>query len=62
MLVLSRKVNESIQIGDNITITIVRTKEGVTRLGIDAPREMNIVRSELLKEEETQPEPVNNAA
>ena len=47
MLVLSRKPGERILIGDNVTVTIVRIGPNNVRLGIDAPREMNIVREEL---------------
>lgn len=47
MLVLSRKPGERILIGDNVTVTIVRIGPNTVRLGIDAPREMNIVREEL---------------
>ena len=44
MLVLTRLVGQSIEIGDNITITLVRTRPGGARIGIDAPREIPIVR------------------
>lgn len=47
MLVLSRKPGEKILIGENVTITIVRIGPNTVRLGIDAPRDMNIVRDEL---------------
>ena len=47
MLVLSRKVNERIRVGDEITITVVRLGPGSVRLGIDAPGHMAIVREEL---------------
>ena len=47
MLVLSRKVGERIQLGDNITITLVKINGSVVRLGIDAPRNMSVVRQEL---------------
>ena len=48
MLVLTRKVNERIQIGDDITITVVRLGPGAVRIGIDAPSHFSIVRGELL--------------
>lgn len=48
MLVLSRKRNQSIQIGDNITVTVVRLKGNVVQLGIQAPHEIPVVRGELL--------------
>ena len=47
MLVLSRKPGERILIGAEITVTIVRIGPNTVRLGIDAPRSMNIVREEL---------------
>lgn len=47
MLVLSRKPGERILIGDEVAVTIVRIGPNTVRLGIDAPRTMNIVREEL---------------
>ncbi len=47
MLVLTRKVGERIQLGDNITVTLVKINGNVVRLGIDAPSEMAVVRQEL---------------
>ena len=47
MLVLSRKSGEKIRIGDNVTVTIVRIGPNNVRLGIEAPRDLNIVREEL---------------
>lgn len=47
MLVLSRKPGERILIGDNVTVTIVRIGPNNVRLGIEAPRDLNIVREEL---------------
>lgn len=47
MLVLSRKKNESIVINDVIVITVVEIRGDKVRLGIDAPREVAIHRSEV---------------
>jgi len=47
MLVLTRKANEQILIGDDIKITLLRVRGNSIRLGIDAPREVRIVRGEL---------------
>ncbi|HWB07886.1 MAG TPA: carbon storage regulator [Pirellulales bacterium] len=47
MLVLTRKVNERIRVGDDITITVVRLGPGSVRIGIDAPPHLSIVREEL---------------
>lgn len=47
MLVLSRKVSETILIGEDIAITVTRIDAGVVRLSITAPKEILILRSEL---------------
>ncbi len=47
MLVLTRKTDEEILIGDNIKITLVRVRGNSVRIGIEAPREVRIVRGEL---------------
>jgi carbon storage regulator len=47
MLVLSRKTNESICIGPNIYITVLAIKGGRVQLGVDAPREVLVLRGEL---------------
>jgi len=46
MLVLSRKQTETIKIGDSITITVVKSN-GPVRLGVEAPPDVRVVRSEL---------------
>jgi carbon storage regulator len=60
MLVLSRKPGEKIVIGDSVTITIVRIGPNTVRLGIEAPRDMNIVRQELCEIELTATEQSGN--
>lgn len=49
MLVLTRKVNEAILIGDDIKVTLLSIESDRVRLGIDAPRNMRIYRYETLK-------------
>ena len=50
MLVLTRKIDESIVIGENIVVKVIALENGVVKLGIDAPKEISIMRSELLEE------------
>ena len=47
MLVLSRKLSGSITIGDNITVKVLSIKNGTVRLGVEAPRDIRILRNEL---------------
>ena len=47
MLVLTRKQSETIQIGDSITITVLRMKGKAVRIGIQAPHDYNVIRGEL---------------
>jgi carbon storage regulator len=60
MLVLSRKTGERIRIGDNVTVTIVRIGPNNVRLGIEAPRDLNIVREELCTHEQLLSDPRKN--
>jgi carbon storage regulator len=50
MLVLSRKMGEKILIGDDIEVTIVRIGPNTVRVGVNAPRDYDVVRSELIEE------------
>jgi carbon storage regulator len=52
MLVLSRTAGESIQIGDDILIVVKSVSCGKVRIGIKAPNDVKILRSELEKREE----------
>ena len=48
MLVLSRKVNEKVMIGNDITITIVKIDRNQVRIGIEAPGHVPVYREEIL--------------
>ena len=50
MLVLARKENEAIHIGDNIIVKVVSIDNGIVKLGIEAPKDVAIVRNELIEE------------
>jgi carbon storage regulator len=50
MLVLSRRVGESVVIGEDVTITVLEVRGDVVRVGIDAPRSVKVHRAELLAE------------
>lgn len=50
MLVITRKKGESILIGEDIEITVVKIDEGSVKISIDAPKNITILRKELYKE------------
>lgn len=54
MLVLSRKLSESIVIDGRITVTLIEVQGNKVRLGIEAPREIPVLRTELLRTAATQ--------
>lgn len=47
MLILTRKVNESLIVGDNITITVLGVKGNQVRIGVDAPKDVAVHREEI---------------
>lgn len=47
MLILSRKAGQKLQIGDNVSITILEVHGNTVRVGIEAPREIRVLRGEL---------------
>lgn len=50
MLVLSRKVGESVRIGEQISVTLVAIQGNQVRLGFTAPNDVRILRQELVEE------------
>jgi carbon storage regulator len=53
MLVLTRKLNQEIVIGDNIRITVVAVGNDQVKLGITAPRSIPVHRSEIYRERQS---------
>ena len=50
MLILTRKLNESVVIGNNIKVTVSAINNGQIKLGITAPRDVTVNRDEVVKE------------
>jgi carbon storage regulator len=62
VLVLSRKVGESILIGADIVVQVLAIRHGKARLGISAPDAVSILRSELPAKRRAEPAPLGPAA
>lgn len=60
MLVLSRKIDEQVMIGDNVVVTVVDIRGDKVRLGFEAPKEVPVhrreVREAIQRNEQTKPE------
>ncbi|MDB4680148.1 MAG: carbon storage regulator [Planctomycetaceae bacterium] len=54
MLVLTRKRNEMIRIGDDVVIKVIKTGKGAIKIGIEAPSNVRVLRAELPPFEEIQ--------
>lgn len=54
MLVLTRKKGETLLIGEDIEITVVKLEDGAVKLGIKAPNDITILRKELYKDVESE--------
>ena len=47
MLILTRRVGESVMIGDDVSITVLRVKGNQVRLGVNAPKSVSVQREEI---------------
>jgi carbon storage regulator len=49
MLILTRRVGETVMIGDNVTVTVLGVKGNQVRLGVNAPRDVAVHREEIFE-------------
>ena len=54
MLILTRRLGEAITIGKDVKLTVLSIKGNQVRIGVDAPKEVSIQRSELIEKKETE--------
>mgnify|MGYP003412222521 FL=1 len=54
MLILSRKTDQQIKIGDDITITIIEIHDGQVKIGVEAPRNIKVFRQEVFSAIQTE--------
>ena len=61
MLILTRRVGETVMIGEDIAITVLRVKGNQVRLGVDAPKTVSVQREEIYQRIQTETTPIDDA-
>ena len=59
MLILTRRVNETVMIGDGITVTVLSINNNQVRLGVNAPRHVPVHREEIYEKIRQQSQPAS---
>ena len=54
MLILTRRIGETLRVGDQVAVTVLGIKGQQVRLAIDAPREIQVLREELVERDTAQ--------
>ena len=49
MLILTRKIGESIMVGDNVTVKVLGVRSGQVKIGVDAPKDLPVHREEIFE-------------